>query len=313
MVLKLIFFGFFSIPWPLEIQNPPTEEKSSDTSVIQLNSSDASTLPKKGPQVSLKYIPSKAAAKAFIPGRGHFYLKQKKRAWGVIGLEVLAAGASINFIYRGIEDSNSDYFELAALSVLTFQDIFLYSIYDAHHNARILGNNLGYKSNLPSEKVSDHLLAPFDLRFLGRWTTLVPLATAAGLAYYLFKDEPSLELRYKYTTPFIISMNAAVSEEAFFRGFLYPEIENRLNTPSGILISSIAFGALHYQVGSTYRETLLTYGFATTFGAYMCYVVNKNNRSLKESIFIHFWWNFIVFNIQIFQVKKIQFRNSWNF
>ncbi len=134
------------------------------------------------------------------------------------------------------------------------------------------------------------MLAPFKFKFLARPTTIVPLLLAGALLASNVKDDNARKVAAS-DTGFLAatSYQAGVGEEAFFRGFLYPYMTTTTDSEIwGSIISSVIFGAAHISSDNPVPVV------QTLFGFYDAYVTHRNNWSIQESTFIHFWWDVIV-------------------
>jgi membrane protease YdiL (CAAX protease family) len=254
--------------------------------------------------------PTVGAAQSFVPGLGHFYLGKPMAGTAILAAELGLITTSFSLAYEGKDP------ELAMLGFLTSQDMLLYSLHDVYRGARRMRSEAGYAHPLPDEGLFDHLTAIVDVRFLTRWTTLTVLSVPAALAAASLQDGQSMEgesIKYKFLTPFTISLNASLGEEAFFRGFLFPELEHRIGTPAAMALSAIAFGMLHYNPAYTDLEVALSLGTTTLFGAYMNWLVKRNDYSLRESIFIHFWWDMLLIGAQALASNEIAFKKAFLF
>lgn len=97
-----------------------------------------------------------------------------------------------------------------------------------------------------------------------------------------------------------MALPIGIGEEAFFRGFLQPQLSEVLTPWGGITASSVAFGAAH--IGNAWdmdrRDRRSYYSFVlpylTTFGVYLGWLTYKNN-SLQECVALHTWYDFIIF------------------
>ena len=131
-------------------------------------------------------------------------------------------------------------------------------------------------------------LAPFNMTFMSRWTTLVPLGLIAGLVGAGVATENN---RYQLSTndwAFTsgVSYHAGVGEEAFFRGFIYPLFQEKFdNTFLASGASSLLFAAGH--ISPSNQVPLIQFAF----GLYMDYLTRRNSWSIQEATFIHFWWD----------------------
>jgi len=148
-----------------------------------------------------------------------------------------------------------------------------------------------------SESLHRILLSPFGFSYLKRPTTWIPLAAATGLAatlsYLDRKQEAGHFYSYEVHDAFYtsgISYGAGVSEEALFRGYIYPFAHERLgNWFVSDVVQSMLFGLAHY--GEKNGFPILQ----TALGFYFGYLTHRNSWTIGESIFIHFWYDAIVF------------------
>lgn len=76
---------------------------------------------------------------------------------------------------------------------------------------------------------------------------------------------------------------APISEEIFYRGFLYPVVRNKTGVIAGILLVSLFFALVHAQS--------LIVLFCLSFA--LCFLYEKN-RSLLPPILVHAFYNFLV-------------------
>jgi len=76
---------------------------------------------------------------------------------------------------------------------------------------------------------------------------------------------------------------APISEEIFYRGYVYPVVRNRVGVVTGILLVSLFFALVHAQS----FLVLFCLSFA------LCFLYEKN-RSLLPPILVHAFYNFLV-------------------
>lgn len=81
----------------------------------------------------------------------------------------------------------------------------------------------------------------------------------------------------------LVVLIAPISEEIFYRGFVYPVVRNRVGILMGILLTSLFFALIHVQ-----SIALL---FVLSF--FLCFTYEKN-RSLIPAILVHAFYNFLV-------------------
>jgi hypothetical protein len=170
------------------------------------------------------------------------------------------------------------------------------SAWDSFHRAVPALQRQGkYEFLVRRENVGDLLSAPFDHRFLRRWTTWVDLAqTAAVTALVLSERRPGV--RYQPFRPndalwaTSLSMNAAVGEEALFRGWLLPLLHQNTGERFWLAngVQATLFGAAHLPDAQWFAA------FIGTWAAWEGWLVRRNEWSIRESIFHHFWYDVAV-------------------
>lgn len=159
------------------------------------------------------------------------------------------------------------------------------------------------------ETMGDLLVAPFRFDYMIRPTTLIPVASAALLAFVVGPklDHEHIDFRqFSMSDGFFTgaqSYLAGTWEEAAFRGWLYPAFAERWNSPFlSNLFQSAIFGAAHYREGFIPWPQFL-------FGFYQGWLTQKREWTISESIFIHTWWDVIIFaGSYAAQGDKLQFK-----
>ena len=147
-------------------------------------------------------------------------------------------------------------------------------------------------------------MAPLDFGFLQRPTTYIPLLVAASINFLTLESvatDPDYErssldggdLFYANA----LSFGAGVGEEALFRGWLLPALQhytgNSMVSNGG---AATLFALAHYPV--VQRPV-----FQLIMGAYWGYLTQSNRWSIRESIFIHTWWDVMAF-LTIYQIEN---------
>lgn len=143
------------------------------------------------------------------------------------------------------------------------------------------------------ESPQDLVLSPFRSRYLSRWTTWVPLGLALAGTWYEARTD------YVHRTPALtqsdvaysggFSYMAGVSEEALFRGWIMPLWAQTWGSPFWANTGqALLFAAAHLPSTSL----PITQGI---MGFYFGYLVQENQWTLGEAIFIHTWWDVIAF------------------
>lgn len=104
------------------------------------------------------------------------------------------------------------------------------------------------------------------------------------------------ESKWEMVVPFIVaSIMAPISEELYFRGFLYPAFRKKIGIRWGILVTSIIFGGLHFDL---VRMIPLAFG-----GIWLNWLYEKSG-SIYSSIIAHSVWNGIM-TLLIFWVPQV--------
>jgi hypothetical protein len=142
------------------------------------------------------------------------------------------------------------------------------------------------------ERPVDLMSAPFDPRFLRRWTTWVDLAQTATVTA-LVLSERRAGVRYRsfrahdgaYATS--LAINAAVGEEALFRGWLLPVAYQHSGRRFwlGNGLQAGLFGAAHLP------DAGWGAAYIGAWAAWEGWIVRRNQWSVRESVFHHFWYN----------------------
>jgi len=106
------------------------------------------------------------------------------------------------------------------------------------------------------------------------------------------KPQPIAEIimtagtKWEKLIPFIVaSIFAPLSEELYFRGFLYPALRRKIGVGWGILVTSLIFGSLHFDL---IRMIPLAFG-----GIWLNWLYEKSG-SIYTSIVAHSVWNGIM-------------------
>ncbi|MBM77673.1 MAG: hypothetical protein CL846_04265 [Crocinitomicaceae bacterium] len=124
--------------------------------------------------------------------------------------------------------------------------------------------------------------ANFDLSFLPKnWTEFLKeqqTIQEAIQSNFIGNSLPNFSINF-----IIMAITPAICEELFFRGTLQPILINwSKNKAIGIIVTSIIFGALHFQI-----ENFLAIVFASVLFGYL-YEIKKN---LLHTIIIHLLFN----------------------
>jgi hypothetical protein len=236
-------------------------------------------------------------ASVLVPGIGQYV--QRAPRTGVVYTGMAAAGVAL--VLNGTEDS-TDFPRRTSSQIGDVGAAFAgsaswLSAWDAFHRAVPAMQQRGKYGFLPPrrESVQQLLSAPFDIRFLKRWTTWVDLTHTGLVTALILSDRDADEAHYPFRPQeaayaFTISGNAAVGEEAFFRGYLFPMLYQKTGQRFWMANTS---QALIFTVGHGVSPTLLI--THTPWALWEGWLVRHNNWSIRESVFHHFWYDAAVF------------------
>lgn len=152
------------------------------------------------------------------------------------------------------------------------------------------------------ESIGDLMAAPLRFGHLLKPTTLVPLGVLTGGVIWLVDYERAHHRGANWTAspddvPFYgaLAYNAGTTEEALFRGWLLPVAHQYMGQHFWLANSAQAllFGAAHYS-----KENPLPWP-QTLIGLYFGWLTRRNQWTLSEAIFVHAWWDMILFAGQI--------------
>lgn len=250
-----------------------------------------------------------------LPGLGHYYLGDIRVGSELLGSSLLG-GASI----YATKDSPS----LSVTSTRTVQSIGFYSIYAAYRDTYFYNGNP--PPFMPREDLKSLYAAPFQWSIIKKaevWGALLgTLGLGVTLAYFINGEAATARVNAPYIEP-LGALPIAVGEESFFRGFLQTSFIETLSPWGAIAVSSMVFGAAHipnaFQLDSHERKRYYAFGlpFITGLGAYMGWLTYKN-RSLKESVALHAWYDFVVMSAGVLASqaairKETYVSHSWEF
>jgi membrane protease YdiL (CAAX protease family) len=241
-----------------------------------------------------------ATFSGIIPGLGHAYLNDFHTAGEIFG----SAAGGLVFVPIASQFSDS----LPGFGLHTFSASASYGVYAAYRDARKMIGHAGYYYPMPTDSFSDLISAPFSWSVVKKpevWGGLLgALTVAAGLSYLSPSEDVriGMQIQEKRSTSPLCAFPVGLGEEAFFRGYLQTQLSEWFSPTLGLTFSSLLFGAAHISnavfMSKADQGRYLTYSipFITAFGAYFGWMTQKN-CSLKESVALHTWYDFILFAI----------------
>jgi hypothetical protein len=237
-----------------------------------------------------------------LPGLGQWSEGQIPSAAFYSGLGVTSV-----MVARGVGDEDnvevSDYDRatdqqrLLSYSLQVYQTVGSLSAYQSFRtavNSRRDDGQFQFLEKEYEEDAGDLLLAPLQMGELLKPTTYIPLGllTVAALADWNNRQRSWLgkDVAFSLGT----SYNAGVGEEALFRGYMMPLLMEQWDSPFwSNFTTALVFGALHISPGNPVPWPQFTLGY------YLGWLSQRNHWTLKQSIFIHAWWDVIAFTIDL--------------
>ena len=141
------------------------------------------------------------------------------------------------------------------------------------------------------ESPNELMLAPFHFSYLGNWTTLFPLISGLAI-FFLLSPTGSSPTPATFGDLFYasgISYMSGISEELLFRGYLMPVLYQ--STGDATLSIAVSGGAYALAHGLRFNHFIT----ALAFGLYSGWVVQDQDWSVKEMIFVHTWFDIMAF------------------
>ncbi|HSX13315.1 MAG TPA: CPBP family intramembrane glutamic endopeptidase [Chlamydiales bacterium] len=324
-VLPFIYVSFIfssdSAPQTMDdflVANEPvtfiSDQNATDFSSINAIASEEFNQPSPILESNAKRPLLAASLSAIFPGLGQMYIGDMKSA----GIMAGSAAGSVAGIFASVEHEDEFNENILVPCTISYSTNLFYSVYSAYRDARFTNGITNYSFRMPTEQLRDLTYAPFQLSILKKpevWGSIIGavlIAKAIGYLAYPKKGEIKIAASTSPLSPAImpvLSLPIAVGEESFFRGFLQSAISENLNPMAGLAISSLAFGAAHIPNAQAlekehqWRYYSFSLPLITALGAY-CGWMTQQNHSLKESVALHMWYDFILFSIDAMTTEK---------
>lgn len=301
--MKILFSVFFSISL---IANETVFLKDYDDAIRLTN--DLSAINSEIPiQAVYKHPWIAVGLSSLFPGMGQVYLGDSQTAGVLAG----SAGLSIGAVFAS--RSRESYLEPSIVSFLT---TYFYGVYSAYRDARNFNGITAYSYKMPTEQFTELAYAPFQYSVLKKpevWGGILgSLALASLITYFAYPQNEDIKIAASIGSRVKpgLSLPIALGEEAYFRGFLLPALSEMSNSSIGLVASSLAFGAIHIPNAwdkEDSKERHRYYAFSlpliTVLGAY-CGWMTQKNHSLKESVALHMWYDFVIFSVKALSPQK---------
>ncbi len=303
-IFAFIFFLYFSVAYADDdIDKPSNEKKFQSEDLIVLGHSDLELSPTslKDLGINTKLIMPTRKKNTFIavslsyliPGLGHTYLGDFKTAGG------LFSSSGTAYALNNLSNPNS---ALKFSGLVASQNISFYGIYAAYRDTHIYNNDT---ENIPINSFADLSFAPFNPKILkkpevwGGFLGALSLAVIISEIAYHNVSHVHCNLSYDEIKP-LAALPIGIGEESFFRGFIQPLFYKALPPWAAITMSSLIFGLAHFPNAlalapeDRWRYYSFSLPFLTSLGAYFGFLTYKN-KSLKESVALHAWYDFTLF------------------
>lgn len=203
--------------------------------------------------------------------------------------------------YIDDDDRDNDVLDIEYLNATTLKADFTSNValnsmfmssYDAYQS-RAKYRQFDHDVTVSATPVSQLWKAPFKWGNLSKPSTYIPLLLVAAYVssrdnVYAIERDDSVSLFEAHSANLAGNLFTAVGEEAFFRGYLNTELSHQLGQRSGLVVSSLLFGALHSGSGNQ-----ASFGAATAIGGYLGWLHQRNNYDLEQSVAVHYWINVI--------------------
>ncbi len=236
---------------------------------------------------------------AIYPGLGHAYLDDYRTAatlGSVYGLEM----GMLNYASKNEEERSRN-----TLALRTTQ---FYGIYAAYRDVRAFNKKVGFRYPMPTDSFQQLLYAPFDWSIIKKPEVWGGVLGCLGVAVTVVtlshsKDEPITSVahicsEFPAINPFM-AFAIGIGEESFFRGYLQSALSESLTPIGGMITSNLLFTAAHIGNASTFskedrkRYYVVSLPVIGSIGAYCSWLTYKNH-SLRESVALHSWYDFIL-------------------
>ncbi len=263
---------------------------------------------------------TRPALSLFLPGFDQFISRQF--TYGSIYASV---GLSSLFLAAQYTQAISDYETSEEFSMLSFdeqQNMYTHddryrrlrlasqlylvagslSAYQSFRMSALARQQIGEYLFLETEdSVQDILMAPFDLTYFTSAKTLLPLGTLTAIVLLTQQSEGYQADSFTRSDGAFVgafSYNAGTSEEALFRGWLMPYVAQQ----TGSLFWSNMFQSSLFALAHTNQTSFPIFQFG--LGYYLGWLTQHQGWSIKESVFIHTWWDVVAFAAVYSKKKK---------
>ncbi len=235
-----------------------------------------------------------------FPGLGHLYLGEMREARQLAGSSLAGLGT----VAFGATRNGTTARDLIQSGITVMSTTWSYGIYAAYRDVRKSRIDSKYSYKMPQDSFAELTLASFQPSIMKKpevWGGILgALALGTAISYFTFPEEANISCSTSSRTRPIFAFPTGIAEESLFRGYLQSQISELSNPTVGIIGSSLIFGAAHIPnaqlISKEHRWRYYTFSipFITAFGSYFGWLTLKN-QSLKESVAVHAWYDFVLF------------------
>jgi Type II CAAX prenyl endopeptidase Rce1-like len=182
-------------------------------------------------------------------------------------------------------------------------DVGLLSAYHSFRTAVRSQQANGKFLFLKKEETTDQILsAPLAFSEITKPTTYIPLVLLLGLGIADLKSSGGGKANWVAADSFYTaaySYGAGTSEEAAFRGWLMPVAQHWFENEFWSNTSTaLVFAAAHISGDNPVPVPQFLLGW------YLGYLTQRNDWTLRQSIFIHTWWDIIAFGLTYYDNSR---------
>lgn len=258
----------------------------------------------------------------FVPGFGQMAQRRYLEggfyaAAGISGL-VLAANSGYEGSDNGLDDVSWDKpgARNAFYGYGLYQGAGFLSAYDAFQaSVPAFQQDQGrflFLNPQKREKTSDLLLAPFKPAYLARPSTWIPLGIfglIGALAVPAYRSDQGSKPGVRWA-PYepddllftgALSMNAGATEEAMFRGYLFPVFHQWSGQRAWISnpAQALLFAGAH--IGGVTNVPIAQ----AALGYYLGWLTERNQWQVGQAVAVHFWWDAIAVSVNLLTRNEV--------
>ncbi len=256
-----------------------------------------------------------------FPGAGQLYLGDSASAAATVAGEASFLAAALAAPPPSGDPRDGFRLGLRDLGVQLWAQAHAYTIYAAYRDARRLRDTSPAAATRPDNSLTDLVSAPFRPSVVFTPEVALPVASlvVASLGPALFGDRtlfrldqvdvmgrgmsPGWALAAQSPVHVSLSLGAAVSEEALFRGMVQSGLLQWSSPAMAIGGQALLFGATHIPnawllgVPDPVYQASLQATITSVLGGWMGYLVYVDDGDLSRAVAFHFWYDALVMTV----------------